>query len=64
MLKNNLNKIIGAVSSVLIIISVFIPYIQTSEYSDSIWSEYVTSAIQIPILLIAFGAFTCFILNK
>ncbi len=66
MLKNNLNKIIGAVSSVLIIISVFIPYIQTSEYSDSIWSEYVTSAIQIPILLIAFGAFSLvlFLINK
>lgn len=66
MFRRNLKKIIGAVSSALIIISVFIPYVQTSEYSDSIWSAYAADAIQIPILLIAFGAFSLvlFLINK
>ena len=57
-MKNKLIfRILGALSSSLIIVAIFIPFISASGYSQSIWEAYeISSALYLPIMIIVFGA--------
>ncbi len=52
--KKLIFRILGAISSALIIVSVFLPYISVVGYTRSLWDLYDNS-IYFPILLIIFG---------
>jgi len=59
-------RMLGAVSSSLIIVSLFIPFISVSGYSQSLWQDYSKiNAIYLPIMIIVFGVIgiLCFSLN-
>ena len=54
--KKLIFRILGAVSSALIIVSIFIPFISVSGYSQSLWEAYSnTNALYLPIMIIVFG---------
>lgn len=57
-MKNKLIfRILGALSSALIIVSVFVPYMKILNKTQSLWYEYTTSgAMYLPIMIIVFGA--------
>ena len=57
-MKNKLIfRIIGALASALIIVSVFIPFISVTGYSTSLWESYgVIKSLYLPIMIIVFGA--------
>ena len=57
-MKNKLIfRILGALASALIIVSVFIPFINVTGYSPSLWESYkLIDALYLPIMIIAFGA--------
>ena len=57
-MKNKLIfRILGALASALIIVSVFIPFINVTGYSPSLWESYkLIDAFYLPIMIIAFGA--------
>lgn len=55
-MKNKLIfRILGALSSALIIVSVFVPFVKVTGYSQSLWQTNVNT-IYLPIIIIAFGA--------
>ena len=55
--KKLIFRILGAVSSALIIVSIFIPFISVSGYSQSLWEAYSnTNTLYLPIMIIVFGA--------
>lgn len=55
--KKLIFRILGAVSSALIIVSIFIPFISVSGYSQSLWDAYSkTNALYLPIMIIVFGS--------
>lgn len=50
-------RILGAISSALIIVSVFIPFIKVVGYSQSLWQTNSTlGTLYLPIMIIVFGA--------
>ena len=57
-MKNKLIfRILGALASALIIVSVFIPFINVTGYSPSLWESYkLINALYLPIMIIVFGA--------
>lgn len=57
-MKNKLIfRIIGALASALIIVSVFIPFISVTGYSTSLWESYkIINSLYLPIMIIVFGA--------
>lgn len=57
-MKNRLVfRILGALSSALIIVSVFIPFVSVTGYSQSLWqSNTVLKTLYLPIMIIVFGA--------
>ena len=57
-MKNKLIfRILGALASALIIVSVFVPFISVTGYSPSLWGTYeATNALYLPIMIIVFGA--------
>ena len=56
-MKNKLVfRILGALSSALIIVSVFVPFVSVTGYSQSLWQTYdVSKALYLPIMIIVFG---------
>lgn len=56
-MKNKLIfRILGALASALIIVSVFIPFVSVSGYTQSLWDAYkVSEALYLPIMIIVFG---------
>lgn len=50
-------RILGALASALIIISVFVPFVSVTGYSQSIWQTYKSlETLYLPIMIIIFGA--------
>lgn len=55
-MKNKLIfRILGALSSALIIVSVFVPFVKVTGYSQSLWQSNVNT-LYLPIIIIVFGA--------
>ena len=55
--KKLIFRILGALASALIIVSVFVPFVSVTGYSYSIWgSNEVTNSLYLPIMIIVFGA--------
>ena len=56
-MKNKLIfRILGALASALIIVSVFIPFVSVLGYTQSLWEAYKASeALYLPIMIIVFG---------
>ena len=49
-------RILGALASALIIVSVFVPYVSVSGYTQSLWNSYQTiNSLYLPIMIIVFG---------
>ena len=49
-------RILGAISSALIAVSVFLPYVSVTGYSESLWEIYkVINTLYLPIMIIIFG---------
>ena len=64
--KNLIFRILGALSSALIVVSVFLPFFNVDGYSESLWfSGGQTNALYLPILIIVFGliGIICFSIN-
>ena len=56
-MKNRLVfRIFGALASALIIVSVFIPFVSVTGYSQSLWNANSVNTIYLPIMIIVFGA--------
>ena len=57
-MKNRLVfRIIGALASALIIVSVFIPFISTTGFTQSLWeANKLINALYLPIMIIVFGS--------
>ncbi len=54
--KKLIFRIIGALASSLIVVSVFVPFISVEGFSQSIWeANEVLNALYLPIMIIAFG---------
>jgi len=54
-MKNKLIfRILGALSSALIIVSVFVPFVKVTGYSQSLWQTNVNT-LYLPIIIIVFG---------
>ena len=65
-MKNKLVfRILGALSSALIIVSVFVPFVDVDGYSPSLWQSN-SETLYFPILIIAFGVLgiLLFCINK
>ena len=58
-------RILGALASALIIVSVFVPFVSVVGYSTSLWNSY-ENALYLPIIIIVFGLLgvILFALNK
>ena len=54
-MKKLIFRILGALASSLIIVSVFVPFISVTGHSVSLW-EHFNSTIYLPIMIIVFGA--------
>ena len=55
--KKLIFRILGAISSALIIVSLFIPFVSVSGYTQCLWDAYSNSGtIYLPIMIIVFGA--------
>ena len=54
-MKKLIFRILGALASALIIVSVFVPFVSVTGYSVSLW-EYFDNTIYLPIMIIVFGA--------
>ena len=67
-MKNKLIfRILGALSSALIIVSVFVPFVSVTGYSQSLWQTHsAVGTIYLPIMIIVFGAIgvILFAINK
>ncbi len=57
-MKNKLVfRILGALASALIIVSVFVPFVSVTGYSPSLWETYeLTNSLYLPIMIIVFGS--------
>lgn len=57
-MKNRLVfRILGALSSALIVVSVFVPYVKVLNTTQSLWQEYfIKGSLYLPIMIIVFGA--------
>ena len=57
-MKNKLIfRILGALASALIIVSVFIPFVSVTGYTTSLWESFeLTNSLYLPIMIIVFGA--------
>lgn len=57
-MKNKLIfRILGALASSLIIVSVLVPFVSVTGYSTSLWETYeLTNSLYLPIMIIVFGA--------
>lgn len=53
--KKFMYRILGALSSALIIVSVFVPFVKVTGFSQSLWQEFSDGSIYLPILIILFG---------
>lgn len=54
--KKLIFRILGAISSALIVVSVFLPYVSVSGYSESLWGIYKTiDTLYLPIMIMVFG---------
>lgn len=54
--KKLIFRILGALASALIIVSVFVPFVSVTGYSYSLWgSNEVTNSLYLPIMIIVFG---------
>ena len=54
--KKLIFRIIGALSSALIIASVFIPFVNVTGYSQSLWGTHqAVGTLYLPIMIIVFG---------
>ena len=54
--KNLIYRIVGALSSALIVVSVFLTYYSVYDYNYSLWTKNgETSSLYLPIMIIAFG---------
>ena len=50
-------RILGALASALIIVSVFIPFVSVTGYTTSLWESFeVADSLYLPIMIIVFGA--------
>lgn len=50
-------RILGALSSALIIASVFVPFVSVTGYTTSLWESFeATNSLYLPIMIIVFGA--------
>ena len=50
-------RILGALASALIIVSVFVPFVSVAGYSPSLWETFkLTDSLYLPIMIIVFGA--------
>lgn len=55
--KRLIFRILGALASALIIVSVFVPFVSVTGYTSSLWETYkLSGAIYLPIMIIVFGA--------
>ena len=67
-MKNKLIfRILGALSSALIVVSVFVPYVKVLNTTQSLWQEHtIKGSIYLPIMIIVFGAIgiLLFAINK
>lgn len=49
-------RILGALSSALIIVSVFVPYVTSGQYTTNLWDMYeMSNSLYLPIMIIVFG---------
>lgn len=49
-------RILGAISSALIVVSVFLPYVSVTGYSESLWHGYeISNTLYLPIMIVVFG---------
>lgn len=54
--KKLIFRILGAISSALIIVSVFVPFVSVTGYTQSLWESYKTiDSIYLPIMILIFG---------
>ena len=57
MSKKIIFRIIGALASALIIVSVFVPFINVTGYTTNLWESFeTTKSLYLPIMIIVFGA--------
>lgn len=67
-MKNKLIfRLLGALSSALIIVSVFVPFVSVTGYSQSLWQTHsAVGTIYLPIMIIVFGSIgvLLFAINK
>lgn len=55
--KKLIFRILGALASALIIISVFVPFVSVTGYKTSLWESFeLTNSLYLPIMIIVFGA--------
>lgn len=56
-MKKIIFRILGALSSALIITAVFVPFVSVTGFSQSLWQAHeATGTLYLPIMIIAFGA--------
>ena len=54
--KNLIFRILGALASALIVVSVFVPFVSVKGYTSSLWQTYeISNALYLPIIIIVFG---------
>ena len=54
--KKLIFRILGALASALIVVSVFVPFIKVTGYTSSIWQTFeLTNSLYLPIMIIVFG---------
>ena len=56
-MKKIIFRILGALSSALIIVAVFVPFVSVTGFSQSLWQAHeATGTLYLPIMIIVFGA--------
>ena len=54
--KKLIFKLLGAISSGLIIVSVFVPFVASNGYTQSLWESYSSlNQLYLPIVLLVIG---------
>ena len=55
--KKLIFRILGALASALIIVSVFVPFVSVTGYTTSLWETFkLTESLYLPIMIMVFGA--------
>ena len=64
-MKNKLVfRMIGAISSAMIIVSLFIPFVSVSGFTQTLWDSYeLAKSLYLPIMIIVFGAIGIFVFS-